>query len=204
MPFPDRLQLPFQFNSTLLARDLATLEDAPWTEHFVRQNYEGNWSAKPLRAGQGETHPIRMIYADPTCTEFVDTALLARTPYFQQVLATFECPLRCARLMRLAPDSHIKEHSDLELDFESGHVRLHLPVLTHDAVEFYLNQKRVPLAAGTCWYLRLSDPHRVSNPGPTDRVHLVIDASVNEWLRDLFTRAASSSPLPTTPNPAAL
>lgn len=193
MPFPDRLQLPFQFDSTQLANDLATLKDVPWTNHFVRQNYEGNWSAKPLRSGKGETHPVRMIYANPTCTEFVDTAHLARTPYFQQVLATFQCPLRCVRLMRLTPDSHIKEHCDPDLDFDSGQVRLHVPVLTHDAVEFYLNQKRVLLPTGTCWYLRLSDPHRVSNPGPTDRVHLVIDAYVNDWLRDVFTRAAGTS-----------
>ena len=105
MRFPDRLQLPFQFDPILLARDLAILEDVPWTNHFVRQNYEGNWSAKPLRSGQGETHPVRMIYADPTCTEFVDTALLARTPYFQQVLATFQCPLRCTRVSKVRNDS---------------------------------------------------------------------------------------------------
>ena len=35
---------------------------------------------------------------------------------------------------------------------------------------------------GACWYLRLADPHRVLNRGTTDRVHLEIDAAVNEWL----------------------
>ena len=32
-------------------------------------------------------------------------------------------------------------------------------------------------------YLRLSDPHSVANNGAADRVHLVIDAEMNDWLR---------------------
>jgi hypothetical protein len=34
---------------------------------------------------------------------------------------------------------------------------------------------------GECWYLRLSDPHSVSNKGNKDRIHLVIDIEVNSW-----------------------
>jgi len=29
-------------------------------------------------------------------------------------------------------------------------------------------------------------PHRVLNPSPEDRVHLVIDCEVNSWLRQIF------------------
>jgi hypothetical protein len=47
----------------------------------------------------------------------------------------------------------------------------------------------VILEAGSCWYLRLSDPHRVANRGETDRVHLVIDAAVNDWVASLFAAA---------------
>ncbi len=207
MPIPDRLQLPFHFDPARLVRDLEGLEDTAWTRHFVRQNYEGNWSAKPLRCGKGETHPIRMINSDPTCHEFVGTPLLERSPYFQEVLGTFQCDLRCVRLMSLSVGSQIKEHTDLDLDFEAGMVRLHIPVLTHEGVEFYLNQTRVILAPGTCWYLRLSDPHRVTNAGPTDRVHLVIDAFVNDWVREVFTAAAGGAghqESPTRPAPAGL
>jgi hypothetical protein len=31
--------------------------------------------------------------------------------------------------------------------------------------------------------------HRAANRGDTDRVHLVIDAAVNDWLAALFTAA---------------
>src|SRR5262249_41039644 len=37
-------------------------------------------------------------------------------------------------------------------------------------------------------YVDVRQPHRVSNRGSRARVHLVIDADVNDWLRDLFAR----------------
>jgi len=43
------------------------------------------------------------------------------------------------------------------------------------------------MAPGECWYLRLSDPHSVANRGTTDRVHLVVDAVVNDALRRMIS-----------------
>jgi hypothetical protein len=113
MPLPDRLRLPFTFDSDLLARDLEGLSTVGWTRHFVRQNYDGDWSVIPLRGKAGATHPVMMIYSDPTCRDFADTPMLAACPYFRQVLATFAAPLQAVRLMRLTPGSVIKEHSRL-------------------------------------------------------------------------------------------
>jgi quercetin dioxygenase-like cupin family protein len=187
---PDRVRLPFSFDSSLLARDLHTLDSFGWIKHFVRQNYEGDWSVIPLRGKAGATHPVMMIYSDPTATEFEDTPMLQGCPYFRKVLDTFACPLQAVRLMRLTPGSVIKEHTDLELSVEEGTARIHVPVTTSPEVEFYLNGSRVVLEAGSAWYLRLVDPHRVHNKGDTDRVHIVIDASVNDWLRGLLETAA--------------
>lgn len=187
--FPDRLRLPLAFDPGRLARDLARLSSDEWIRHYVRQNYEGDWSVVPLRSPAGETHPIRMINADPTARAFVDTPLLLACDYFREVLAAFECPLRVVRLMRLTPGSRIKEHTDLDLSFEDGLVRIHIPVTTNADVEFRLNGSRVVLEAGSAWYLRLSDPHTVFNGGSADRVHLVIDANVNGWVEALFDSA---------------
>jgi hypothetical protein len=188
--YPDRLRLTLSFDPGRLAEDLRRLRGVGWTDHFVRQNYDGDWSAIPLRAPVGATHPIRMIYADPTAKAFEDTPLLARTPYFREVLAAFGCPLGAVRLMRLAPASIIKEHKDGDLAFERGAVRLHVPITTNPHVEFLLNGSRVVMAPGSAWYLRLSDPHSVSNQGATDRVHLVIDALTNDWLAAALHGAA--------------
>jgi mannose-6-phosphate isomerase-like protein (cupin superfamily) len=130
-----------------------------------------------------------MISADATTRSFVDTPSLEGCHYFRCVLDSFECPLRVVRLMPLSPGSRTKEHMDQVLSFEDGIVRVHVPVTTNDAVAFHLNKRRVILEAGSAWYLRLSDPHSVANHGSTDRVHLVIDANVNDWVETLFESA---------------
>lgn len=189
--FPDRLLLPFSFAPAQLARDLANLSAAAWVGHYVKANYDGDWSVIPLRAPAGETHPLRMIYSDPACKVFEDTPLLDACPYFREVIAAFQAPLRTVRLMRLTAGSIIKEHHDVDLSFEDGSVRLHIPVVTNPDVDFRLNGTRVVLEAGSCWYLRLSDPHSVANRGTEDRVHLVIDAFVNDWIGRVFEQAAA-------------
>ncbi len=190
--YPDRLRLPLSFDPQKLAEDLRGLSSG-WIRHVARQNYDGDWSAIALRAPAGERHPLRMISAGPDRKDFENTPLLDACPYFRAVMDSIGAPLRLVRLMRLTPGSTIKEHEDVALSFEEGMVRLHVPVLTHSEVDFRLNGERVLLEAGSCWYLRLTDPHSVANRGTSDRVHLVIDADVNDWLGTLFDRAAAAS-----------
>ena len=191
--FPDRLRLPIAFDPEGLASDLAGLSGIAWTSHFVEQNYEGDWSVIALRAPTGARHPIQMIVSQPGQFDFVDTPALAASPHFRQVLAAFACPLLAVRLMRLTPGSMIREHHDHDLAFEQGTVRIHVPVATNDGVDFRLNGARCVMPAGSAWYLRLSDPHSVANRGPTDRVHMVIDAAVNGWIETMFARARASA-----------
>ncbi len=188
--FADRLRLPFSFDPALLVGDLNLATGPGWIKHFVTQNYEGDWSVLPLRAPAGATHPVMMIYADPCADRFEDTPILAQTPYFQTVLAAFACPLQAVRLMRLTAGSTIKTHNDLDLAHEHGTVRIHVPIVTDPAVEFLLNGTAVSMAPGEAWYLRLSDPHSVHNRSQISRVHLVIDALVNDWLTDTLRRAS--------------
>ena len=179
---PDRIRLPLAFDPAPLAADLDRFDESEWTSHFVRDNYQGDWSALPLRSAAGETHPIRMIYTGLRDRPYVDTAFLDRAPNIGQALARFECPLRAVRLMRLGPGSQILEHEDPDLDAAQGSVRLHVPLTSNDGVEFRLNGVPVAMTPGSVWYLRLADPHSVDNRGPAARVHLVIDAEMNDWL----------------------
>lgn len=188
-PLPDRIKLPFSFDPERLCADLDAV-DRDWIDHLVKQNYEGNWSVLPLRHTAGATHPVMMIYSDPSATEFVDGPLLAHTPYFREVLAAFRCPLTVVRLMRLTPGSVIKPHYDHDLAAEHGAARLHIPITTNPDVEFLLNGTPVTMAPGEAWYLRLMDTHSVVNRGTSDRVHLVIDAVVDDWLSEILAASA--------------
>jgi hypothetical protein len=190
---PDRVRLPLAFDPAPLAADLAAFGEGEWIRHFVRSNYEGEWSVIPLRAAAGETHPVRMIGTHPLAERFVDTVYLDRAPAVRALLAALDCPLKAVRLMRLTPGSRILEHDDFDPDAESGTARLHIPITTSDAVEFLLNRRPVRMRPGELWYLRLSDPHAAANRGATDRVHLVADVRLSPWLLALLEEGARAA-----------
>jgi len=180
--------MPFQFDPSQLKADLNQIQPDEWVGHFNKSIYEGDWSGVALRAVGGRA---LQLYPDPTATDaFADTELLARCPYYQTVLATLQCPLTAVRLLRLKAGSSIREHRDYRLGYEDGEVRLHVPIVTNADVAFFLQGEQIPLAEGDCWYLNVNLPHRVDNHSATERIHLVIDCVVNEWLASFFPLAA--------------
>jgi len=193
-------RLPLDFTALDFAADLAAINTDAWVQHFNTGYHDGGWSGVALRAPDGDA--TRLTPDHSAAPNYADTPLLARCPTIQAVLRAFACPLESVRLLRLAPGGQIREHHDPGLKYENGVARLHVPLLTNDASEFYLDNARVVMARGTCWYLNFDLPHRVQNLGATDRIHLVIDAQVNDWLRGLINGAAAqcceASPAPSS------
>ena len=186
----ESFRFPFHFDPAPLQADLAALTAADWVPHFNTRYYEGAWSAAALRSVGGRTG---QIYPDPAAQEpFADTPLVARCPHVSALLERFACPLQSVRFLKLAAGSVIREHRDLNLGYEDGEIRLHIPVRTNAQVEFYLNGRQLTLNEGECWYLNFNLPHRVVNGGETDRVHLVLDCVVNDWLRAQFDAATET------------
>jgi hypothetical protein len=103
--------------------------------------------------------------------------------------------------MRLTPGSIIREHRDHDLAAEWGAARIHVPITTNDDVDFRLNGRRVIMAPGEAWYLRLSDPHSVANRGASDRVHLVIDCVVDDWLAEQLRSSSDQTRHPSSVSP---
>ena len=179
------LKLPLRFDAVRLQADLAGILNNEFIPHFNTAYYQGDWSVVSFRSVGGRAD---QIYPDPTAKEFKDTPLLPRCPCVKEVLAAFPCEQQAVRFLRLKAGSVIKEHKDYNLAFEDGEVRFHIPVLTNPDVEFVLNGARVEMKEGDCWYLDFNLPHRVANRGATDRIHLVIDCVVNDWLRELLLK----------------
>jgi hypothetical protein len=187
------LNLPLQFEAALLQADLRQITADAFVPHFNTRYYQGDWSVAPLRSVGGRPGHI---YPDPTARNaFADTPLLARCPYVRRVLASFPCPQQAVRFMRLKAGSSIREHRDYRLGFEDGEVRLHIPVLTNPEVEFVLDGVPVAMKEGQCWYHNFNLPHRVANRGTVDRVHLVLDCVINDWLRQLLLSADAAAGL---------
>jgi|SRR5919205_1071595 hypothetical protein len=178
------LRLPYTFDPAALRAGLAEVGPGDWVPHYNEQYYEGDWSGVALRSVGGSAS---QLFPDPVKPKpYADTPLLGRCPYFREVLRAFECPLEAVRLLRLGAGARIREHSDFDLGLRYGVVRVHVPVLTNPRVEFFLGGERVEMAEGESWYLDFSLPHRVENGGTSDRVHLVMDCVVNDWVRALL------------------
>lgn len=183
------VKLGLSFDANRLAADLDRIIDEDYIPHFNKGYYAGDWSAVALRSVGGESGKI---YPDPTRTsEFADTPVLARCPYVQEILGIMACPLQAVRFLRLAAGSIVKEHRDFRLSLDDGEVRLHVPVRTNDDVLFILGGHRVVMQPGECWYHDFTLPHSVHNAGQADRIHLVMDCVVNDWLRSLITGSAT-------------
>ena len=178
------LRLPLRFDAARMLEETRALEDRSWQAHYQTRHYEGGWRALPLRSLEGRADDI-FISPRPDAS-YRDTPLLDACPYLREVLRTFQCPLLAVRLMKLEAGAIIKEHRDAELCAEKGEARFHIPVLTHPDVVFMLGGNRLPLEAGECWYLNFDLPHSVRNGSPVDRIHLVVDAAVNDWVRALL------------------
>lgn len=187
------LKLPFQFDPAKLKEDLLKINDDEWYLHFNTSYYEGEWSGVALRAPAEAVHPIQKLAPNPNIKEFTDTETLDRCDYFKMILNEFHCPFKSARLLKLKAGSVIKEHTDSFLAFEEGETRIHIPVLTNPQIFFYLNNERIIMNEGETWYLNFNLKHKIENKSDRDRVHLVFDCDVNEWLTDVFNQSLNQT-----------
>ena len=178
------LRLPCRFDAISMQHELAQWCSGNWQQHYQKLHYEGNWSAIPLRSVGGKSDDIFISPVENA--GYLDTAFLQQSPYLQQVLAYFKCPLLAVRMLKLDAGALIKEHRDADLCYEKGEVRLHIPVITHPDVEFYSNRERIDMKEGECWYINFNLTHSIRNNSPVNRVHLVIDAKVNDFIHELF------------------
>jgi mannose-6-phosphate isomerase-like protein (cupin superfamily) len=183
------VQLKQQFDVKKMREEVRALETALWKPHYNTNHYEGNWTTLQLRSINGLIENGVSIQGQtlPKNVDYDNTILLGKCIYLQSVINFFECEKMAVRLMKLHAGATIKEHSDYEMNFEKGEARFHIPIQTNPGVSFFIENEKIPMKEGDCWYLNLSLRHSVNNFGSTDRIHLVIDCKVNDWLRKLLT-----------------
>lgn len=181
---PSSCQLPISFSIEKLKNDLLTCETNLWTPHFNTNKYEGKWTSISLRSQSGLESDI-LSFPDK---EYKNTPLLDSCPYFKEIMDWFECEKESVRLLRLGPNSEIKEHFDNDTSYEEGFFRIHIPILTNSEVYFYVDRKRIPMKMGECWYANFQLLHRVENKSSEPRIHLTLDCLRNEWSDKLFSK----------------
>lgn len=184
----DRVQLPFSYNVQKLQTETSALAKDQFEYYNVIQ----------LRAPAHLVDttlpfpPPATDYADGSWTDWLNTNALKTSPYLKSIIEQFQekTSVTLVRLLRLAPNAVVKEHTDptLGLEVEKSVIRLTIPIFNPKKMEFLLNKKPVHMKPGECWYLRLTDPHEVLNNTNEERINLTIDMIPNKWLRDLIEK----------------
>jgi hypothetical protein len=173
-------KLPLSFDPRPVAQEIRVAESSSgWQDHWADGlAVSGTWGLIPLVAGPG----------DPSGAD----AILAAMPHTRSVIDSFHTKVMRARLMKLKAGAAIKEHRDYAYfggqrwSYERGRIRVHIPIITGANVLWMLSGKRIDMKAGEAWYVNVCMPHSVENRGDTDRIHLVLEVEVDDWVRSMF------------------
>lgn len=185
------IKFPIIFDTERLKTDVQKVLKQDWVDHYNTTDYSGKWTSIALMSQTGKSDSI---YAFPNNEEpIVNTEVMDSCDYFKSILDNFLFEKTAVRLLNLAVGAEIKPHSDHCLGYEDGALRLHIPIITNSEVEFILDDKRIIMNEGECWYIDANFIHSVANRGTIDRIHLVIDGVRNDWTDELFFAEANPS-----------
>lgn len=185
------VRLPLDFEVAELIAEVCSVGSEPWRVHFNTGYHDGGWTGLVLQSARGNHETLYAPVREVSPDSVAPTDAAARCPALMRTVVMFQCQVKAARVLRLAAGSVIREHNDPDLLWQDGEARLHIPLQTNADVAFYVDGQRVRMQVGECWYLDLSKPHRVHNRGTTDRLHLVLDCTVNQWLSDQVQRGTA-------------
>ncbi|HVW96147.1 MAG TPA: aspartyl/asparaginyl beta-hydroxylase domain-containing protein [Mucilaginibacter sp.] len=186
-------KLPLEFDTATAKKELE-LVGKEWISHFNKVNYDGSWKVLALRSPGGQHQNI--VPELMSFKSYENTPFMENFRSVKHLVNQFQCPVMSVRFLNLHAGAMIKPHIDTDLCFEKGEARLHFPVQTNPEVEFIIDGDRVNLNEGDCWYLNANLTHSVVNRGDKDRIHLVIDCMVNDWLTTIMNAAEEISTKP--------
>lgn len=185
------IKFPFVFDTKRLKKDVENLMSKKWINHYNTNDYKGDWSSIALMSEGGKWDNIYALNSGNK--EVLYTDILLSCNYFKEILEQFQFKKTSVRLLRLSVGAEIKPHKDHCLGYEDGCFRIHIPIITNSEVKFILDDKRLIMNEGECWYIDANFTHSVSNHGKEDRIHLVIDGIRNEWTDALFFQQATEN-----------
>ena len=184
-------KLPLSFDPGPLVEEVCEAESkSAWIAHWADSTaIPGTWVFIPLVASPGD---LPGEIAPERERALRSMPILAELPRTRSIIDAFQTAVLRARLMKLKAGAVIKEHRDFAYfggqrwSFERGRIRVHIPIITGANVFWMLSGKRIDMKAGEAWYVNVCMPHSVENRGDTDRIHLVLELEVNDWVRSVF------------------
>ena len=149
--------------------------------HSRYDHHDGGWNALGLIAHKGD--PFEDRYMLP----LAKTPALTSSPHIESLVESFRTEKARVRLMELQSGKSILWHYDRGESIDDGEfVRVHIPIITNNAVRVQISHSDLVWREGEIWYGDFSFPHRLFNGGTQSRVHLVLDLRVNDFILSLF------------------
>ncbi len=140
------------------------LPDDAWIPHL--QRHPGNDAVILVSKDGGINH-----YWDG---DMLPTKWLECLPAVKQIMDCLPCDIERSRFMRIQPGYVMPMHIDSD-PYWDDRVRIHVPIVTNDKVEFQCAEETRHMKVGECWIFDNKKPHGVVNGGNEARVHLVMD-----------------------------
>ncbi|WP_193200715.1 aspartyl/asparaginyl beta-hydroxylase domain-containing protein [Nostoc sp. MG11] len=192
---PSSIPLEMSFDIARIQEELKIVNSFSWIteEPFSLKDlwgssptvfHDGKWKGLSLKSQGGRWD--KSDPGGPGLEPFEETAILKHTPYFKEIIDSLKCHKRSIRLSLLPAGASIQEHCDTYHDFKYGQIRLHIPLVTHEDVVIVIDGDHCKWEAGQLWYGNFAKSHWVMNNSSLDRIHMIIDVCINDFVLSLF------------------
>ncbi|NEO37035.1 MAG: aspartyl/asparaginyl beta-hydroxylase domain-containing protein [Moorea sp. SIOASIH] len=159
------------------AKEIEQATSLPWQENSYREYTSQGYEVCSLFSKSGDSTDTIIDDCSPKPTPELD-----KLPTIRSFLEHCNLSLMWVRLNKLAPGACFWEHRDYSELSEKQKVRLHVPISTSPDSYMVFQDTSVHLKPDTLWLLRPdSDVHGFIN-GSSVRIHLIIDAYLNNEL----------------------
>lgn len=177
-----QVKLKRNFDVDRLKKDLVIAEAKFKAASQPGPYHDGSWTGISLKNSKGDAGDTKALNVG----RGKDTAVLESCHYFKEILDNIGFRVTVARVLFLPPGKVIEEHCDKGLNLAGGVVRLHIPIITHPDVDFFIEDEKASWQPGEFWFGDFSKPHRLHNRSSITRVHLVMDCRITEESLALF------------------
>lgn len=177
-----QVKLKRSFDVERLKKDLVLAEANFKAASQPGPYHDGSWKGISLKNSKGDAGDTTALNVG----KGKDTAVLESCHYFKEILDNLGFRVTVARILFLPPGKVIEEHCDKGLNLSAGMVRLHIPIITHPDVDFFIENEKASWKPGEFWFGDFSKPHRLHNRSSITRVHLVMDCRMTEESLALF------------------
>ena len=156
-------------DNRIIESTLNSLDNYNWAPVWADKRYAGDhWMTCPL---------VEEFRKTPNFDEF-------ELP--QLIESKMKCQIKNLMFYAMLPGGDIPPHRDMVGNVGLGGLRLHIPIITNKDVNFVVAGEKIFMNVGELWALDTSYTHSVSNFGTQNRIHLVMDVIVNDWVISLL------------------